>query len=336
MKRELAIEFSRVTEAAALAGYKWLGRGDKNAADGAAVEAMRIMLNKIDIDGTIVIGEGEIDEAPMLYIGESVGTKNGIEVDIAVDPIEGTRMTAMGQLNACAVLAVGDKDSFLKAPDMYMEKLCVGQGAKGAIDLEKPLEENIRNVAAALGKPVNELTVVTLAKPRHDEKIRMMQEMGARVFAIPDGDVAASILCCMPESEVDMMYCVGGAPEGIVSAAAIRALDGDMQGRLLPRHEVKGDTEDNRIMGAHEISRCAEKGIEVGKRLMMDDMVKNDHVIFAATGITKGDLLEGVSRKGNLATTETMVIRGKSRTIRRIRSTHYLERKGESLKPLVL
>ena len=214
MKRELAIEFSRVTEAAALAGYKWLGRGDKNAADGAAVHAMRIMLNKVDIDGRIVIGEGEIDEAPMLYIGEQVGTGQGDAVDIAVDPIEGTRMTAMGQSNALAVLAVGDRGTFLHAPDMYMEKLVVGPAARGAIDLDLPLAENLQNVAAQLGKPLSQLTVIVLAKPRHDGVIAQMQQLGVRVFAIPDGDVAASILTCMPESEVDVMYGIGGAPEG--------------------------------------------------------------------------------------------------------------------------
>ncbi len=198
MKRELAIEFSRVTEAAALAGYKWLGRGDKNAADGAAVHAMRIMLNKVDIDGRIVIGEGEIDEAPMLYIGEQVGSGQGDAVDIAVDPIEGTRMTAMGQSNALAVLAVGDRGTFLHAPDMYMEKLVVGPAARGAIDLNLPLAENLRNVAARLSKPLSQLTVIVLAKPRHDGVIAQMQQLGVRVFAIPDGDVAASILTCMP------------------------------------------------------------------------------------------------------------------------------------------
>ena len=239
MRRELAIEFSRVTEAAALAGYKWLGRGDKNTADGAAVNAMRIMLNQVNIDGTIVIGEGEIDEAPMLFIGEKVGTGLGDAVDIAVDPIEGTRMTAMGQANALAVLAVGDKGCFLNAPDMYMEKLIVGPGAKGSIDLNLSLEANLRNIAAALNKPLSDLTVTILAKPRHDDVIAEMTKLGVRVFAIPDGDVAASILTCMPDSEVDVLYGIGGAPEGVVSAAVIRALDGDMQGRLLARHDVK-------------------------------------------------------------------------------------------------
>lgn len=335
MKRDLALAFSRVTEGAALAGYKWLGRGDKNAADGAAVAVMRTLLNDTEISGEIVIGEGEIDEAPMLYIGEQVGL-GGDAVDIAVDPIEGTRMTAMGQSNALAVLAAGEKGSFLKAPDMYMEKLVVGPAAKGCIDLAKPLEENIHNIAKALGKSLNELTVITLAKPRHDDMIAKMQNMGVRVFAVPDGDVAASILTCMPDSEVDMMYCIGGAPEGVVSAAVIRALDGDMQGRLLPRHEVKGDSDENRAHGELELQRCAEMGVKANVILKMDDMARSDNVVFAATGITKGDLLEGITRQGNIATTETLVIRGKSRTIRRIKSIHYLERKDDAVKQHIL
>ncbi|WP_024547489.1 class II fructose-bisphosphatase [Siccibacter turicensis] len=336
MKRELAIEFSRVTEAAALAGYKWLGRGDKNIADGAAVHAMRIVLNQIDIDGRIVIGEGEIDEAPMLYIGEQVGTGKGDAVDIAVDPIEGTRMTAMGQANALAVLAVGDKGTFLNAPDMYMEKLIVGPGAKGAIDLNLSLAQNLANVAAALGKPITDLTVTILAKPRHEAVIHEMQQLGVRVFAIPDGDVAASILTCMPDSEVDVLYGIGGAPEGVISAAVIRALDGDMQGRLLARHQVKGDSEENRRIGETELMRCKEMGIEADKVLCLEEMARNDNVIFSATGITKGDLLDGITRKGNIATTETLLIRGKSRTIRRIQSIHYLDRKDINVQAHIL
>ncbi|MEC5319563.1 class II fructose-bisphosphatase [Brenneria populi subsp. brevivirga] len=336
MKRELAIEFSRVTEAAALAGYKWLGRGDKNAADNAAVQAMRIMLNQVDINGQIVIGEGEIDEAPMLFIGEQVGTGHGDTVDIAVDPIEGTRMTAMGQANALAVLAVGEKGAFLHAPDMYMEKLIVGPQAKGTIDLERPLAENLRNIARKMDKPLSQLTVITLAKPRHDAVIAEMQQLGVKVFAIPDGDVAASILTCMPDSEVDVLYGIGGAPEGVISAAVIRALDGDMQGRLLARHQVKGDSEENRRIGKEELERCRQMGIEAGKVLQLGDMARNDNVIFSATGITKGDLLEGIARKGNIATTETLLIRGKSRTIRRIQSTHYLDRKDRALHAFLL
>lgn len=335
MRRELAIEFSRVTEAAALAGYKWLGRGDKNTADGAAVNAMRIMLNQVNIDGTIVIGEGEIDEAPMLYIGEKVGTGHGDAVDIAVDPIEGTRMTAMGQANALAVLAVGDKGCFLNAPDMYGKTDC-RCGRQGAIDLNLPLADNLRNIADALGKPLGDLTVTILAKPRHDEVIAEMAKLGVRVFAIPDGDVAASILTCMPDSEVDVLYGIGGAPEGVVSAAVIRALDGDMQGRLLARHDVKGDSEENRRIGEQELARCKAMGIEAGKALCLGDMARSDNVIFSATGITKGDLLEGISRKGHIATTETLLIRGKSRTIRRIQSIHYLDRKDPDVQAHIL
>lgn len=335
MKRDLAMAFSRVTEGAALAGYKWLGRGDKNAADGAAVEVMRCLLNKTEISGEIVIGEGEIDDAPMLYIGENVGV-GGDAVDIAVDPIEGTRMTAMGQSNALAVLAAGEKGSFLKAPDMYMEKLVVGPAAKGVIDLALPLADNLKNIAKALNKPLESLVVTTLAKPRHDKMIAEMQAMGVRVFAVPDGDVAASILTCMPDSEVDVMYCIGGAPEGVVSAAVIRALDGDMHGRLLPRHEVKGDNEENRKAGELELARCQEMGVKANVILRMDDMARSDNIIFSATGITKGDLLEGISRSGNIATTETLLIRGRCRTIRRIKSTHYLERKDPEVRDIIL
>ncbi|WP_432460755.1 MULTISPECIES: class II fructose-bisphosphatase [unclassified Agarivorans] len=335
MRRDLAFRFSRVTESAALAGYKWLGRGDKNLADNAAVEAMRIMLNDMDIEGEVVIGEGEIDEAPMLYIGEKVGT-GGEAVDIAVDPIEGTRMTAMGQNNAVAVLAVGEKGAFLRAPDMYMEKLVVGPNAKGTIDLEQSIEHNIKMVASVLGKNISDMTVITLAKPRHDQVIAEMQKLGVRVFAIPDGDVAASVLACMPLSEVDMMYCVGGAPEGVISAAVIRALGGDMQGRLIPRNQVKEDNAENRVIAAEEIRRCEEQGIQVNRVLQLNDLVKNDNVIFSATGITKGDLLEGINRQGNIAVTETLLVRGKTRTIRKIQSTHYLDRKNEDLKAVIL
>jgi fructose-1,6-bisphosphatase II len=336
MNRELALEFSRVTEAAALAGYKWLGRGDKNKADNAAVHAMRATLNKININGEIVIGEGEIDEAPMLFIGEQVGLGTGAEVDIAVDPIEGTRMTALGQSNALAVLAVGEKGSFLKAPDMYMEKLIVGPEAKGVIDLSLPIIQNMKNIAAKLNKPLDQLTVITLAKPRHDQVIKQLQQEGIRVFAIPDGDVAASILTCMPFSEVDVLYCIGGAPEGVVSAAVIRALGGDMNGRLVLRKDVKGDTEENQYITKIEQKRCAEMGVEPGKVLLLDDLVKDDNVIFSATGITKGDLLDGITRNGNIAETETLLIRGKTGTIRRIKSIHYLDKKDPDILDYIL
>lgn len=335
MNRALAIEFSRVTEAAALAAFAWLGRGDKNAADNAAVEAMRYMLNRINMDGEVVIGEGEIDEAPMLYIGERVGSGMGELVSIAVDPIDGTRMTALGQANAISVLAAGGKNTFLKAPDMFMEKLVVGQEAKGMIDLNLPIEQNLRRVASKMGKSISQLTVAVLAKPRHDEVIKKIQQVGARVMAIPDGDVSASLLCCLPEGEVDMLYGIGGAPEGVISAAAVRALGGDMQARLLPRNQVKEDNAENQAFAAEEIRRCSEMGVEVNKVLMLEDLARDDNLVFAATGITTGDLLQGIRRKGNLATTETLLIRSRSRTIRRILSTHYLDRKDNEIYNLI-
>ncbi|MFU2096267.1 class II fructose-bisphosphatase [Pasteurella multocida] len=331
MNRALAIEFSRVTEAAALAGFAWLGRGDKEAADNAAVQAMRLMLNQVEMDAEVVIGEGEIDEAPMLYIGEKVGNGKGEQISIAVDPIEGTRMTAMGQANALSVLAAGGKETFLKAPDMYMEKLVVGPEVKGMLDLNLPLEQNLRRVASKMGKLLSQLTVITLDKPRHHEMIKRMQQLGVKVLAIPDGDVAASILCCLPDGGVDMLYGIGGAPEGVIAAAAVRALGGDMQARLLPRDHVKGDTPENQALAAEEIRRCQEMGIEVNQVLKLEDLVRDDNLVFSATGITNGDLLKGIHRKGNLATTETLLIRGRSRTIRRIQSVHYLDRKDTAL-----
>ena len=331
MNRALAIEFSRVTEAAALAAYGWLGRGNKNAADEAAVKAMRYMLNLIHMDGEIVIGEGEIDEAPMLYIGEKVGSGNGELVSIAVDPIDGTRMNAMGQSNAISVLAAGGKHTFLKAPDMYMEKIVVGPEVKGMIDLTLPFEQNLRRTASRLGKSLSDLTVMILAKPRHEKAIQQMHDLGVRVLAIPDGDVAASVLCCLPDAEVDMLYGIGGAPEGVAAAAAIRALGGDMQARLIPRNQVKDDSEENRKIAANEIQRCAAVGVQVNAVLKLEDIVRDDNLVFTATGITNGDLLKGISRKGNLAGTETLLIRGKSRTIRKIQSLHYLDRKDSEI-----
>ncbi len=334
MKREMALEFCRVTEAAALASYHWLGRGDKNAADDAAVNAMRYMLNGIAINGEIVIGEGEIDEAPMLYIGENVGT-GGNDVDIAVDPIDGTRMTALGQANAVAVLAACDKGGFLKAPDMYMEKLIVGANAHGAIDLEKPLEDNIANISKAIGKPYSEMTCVTLYKPRHEKAIKMMHDLGLKVYAIPDGDVAASILTCMPDNDIDFLYCIGGAPEGVISAAAVKALDGDMNGRLIPRDIAKGKTPENIEIANKEIERCQKMGVEPNTVLRLDDMVRNDSSIISITGITGGDLVSGISLTGSLARTETLLIRSTSRTIRRINSLHQLKRKSQTLYDMV-
>lgn len=325
MKKDLAFHFAEVTEAAALAGYLWLGRGDKNEADSAAVTAMREQLNELPISGEVVIGEGEIDEAPMLYIGERVGMGGDI-VEIAVDPIEGTRMIAMGQSNAITVLAAGEEGSFLRAPDMYMEKLVVCPRAKGTIDLELPLKENLQRIAKALGKSVAQLTVVTLAKPRHDAIIEELHNYGVRVFAVPDGDVAASIMVCVERSDIDLMYCIGGAPEGVVSAAVVRALGGDMQARLLPRDQVKGDTPENREIAQSEINRCNSQGLKVNSVLKLEQLVSSDRVIFSATGITQGELLHGIWRDSDgCLNTETLVVDGESQIKRRIKSIHMTE-----------
>ena len=299
--------------------------GKKKGGEDGRVKAMGYMLNLIHMDAEIVIGEGEIDEAPMLYVGEKVGSGLGELVSIAVDPIDGTRMTAMGQSNAISVLAAGGKNTFLKAPDMYMEKLVVGSNVKGIIDLNLPLEQNLRRIASKLGKSLSDLTVMVLAKPRHDAVIKQIHNLGAKVLAIPDGDVAGSVLCCLPDAEVDLLYGIGGAPEGVAAAAAIRALGGDMQARLIPRNEVKSDTEENKKIAANEIQRCAALGVKVNEVLKLEDLVRDDNLVFTATGITNGDLLKGISRKGNLASTETILIRGKSRTIRKIQSIHYLD-----------
>lgn len=337
MKRSLSIEFSRVTEAAALAAFAWLGRGNKNAADDAAVKAMRFLLNQMEIRGEVVIGEGEIDQAPMLYIGEKIGLcrPEDTEVTIAVDPIDGTRMTAMGQANALSVLAAGGKNTFLQAPDMYMEKLVVGSEAKGMIDLNLPIEQNLRRVASKKGKLLSQLTVAVLDKPRHKEVIAEMQKLGVRVMAIPDGDVAAAVQCCLPESNLDMLYGIGGAPEGVVAAAAVRALGGDMQARLIPRNQVKGNTLENFGYAEKEISRCEALNVPINEVLKLEELVRDDNLVFSATGITSGDLLKGIQRKGNLAMTETLLIRGRSRTIRKIQSYHYLDRKDTELHRLI-
>jgi len=347
MKRELALDFARVTEAAALAAQKWVGRGDKNLADDAAVQAMRNVLNRLKIDGEIVIGEGEIDEAPMLYIGEKVGLKYNSKkieefrdvdlepVDIAVDPIEGTRMTALGQPNAVAVLAAAQKGHFLKAPDMYMEKIVVGPDAKGCIDIDDSLENNIRNVAKALGKNIEDLMIAVLEKPRHKKIIERIRDLGAKMYVFPDGDVATSILTCMVDSDVDMMYGIGGAPEGVVSAAVIRALGGDMQAKLILRSDVKGSDDKNDKISEDELRRCTEAGVEVNKKLVLEELVSTDKIVFSGTGITDGDLLTGVKRKGNIARTQTLLVRGSSKTIRYINSIHNIEFKDEHLQAII-
>lgn len=334
MRRELAMEFSRVTEAAALASYKWIGRGQKELADDAAVSAMRHMLNTIDIDGEVVIGEGEIDDAPMLYLGEKVGL-GGDAVDIAVDPIDGTRMVALGQENAVAVMVLADRGGLLCAPDMYMEKLMVPSIASGTIDLDLPIEVNIKNIAKAMNKEVCELTVMTLFKPRHEEFIKKMHLLDVRVVAIPDGDVAGSVDVAMPDSDVDIFYGIGGAPEGVISAAIMHAMDGDMQARLVTRSECKGSSIENDIATEVELAKCHELNINVNKKLVLTDLIKTDNLIISITGITEGNLLKGCRVNGNLGSTETLLIRGKTRTIRRINSTHFLDKKDDFISNLV-
>lgn len=241
---ELASAIASVTEVAAIAAFEWVGKHDKNAADNAAVEAMRNRLNEIDFHGKIVIGEGEIDEAPMLYIGEQVGKQSGEHhLDIAVDPIDGTRMVACNEHNAIAVLAAAPTGTLLQAPDMYMEKMVVGAAAKGTVHLKNPLEKNLEFLSAALDKPISMLNIAILDKPRHQHIIKTIRNFGANVITIPDGDVLASLLTILPEHPIDMMYGIGGAPEGIISAAIARALGGDMQARLVPRNKAKEDTE---------------------------------------------------------------------------------------------
>ena len=276
MDRTLSLEFARVVEAAALRSGRLLGRGQKDAADGLAVDAMRQAFDSVRISGTVVIGEGEIDEAPMLYIGEHVGA-GGPEVDIAVDPIEGTNLIAKGQNGAIAVMAIAEKGGLLHAPDMYMEKLCVGPRGAGAIDITKSLTENIKNVAAKMERNVDEITLVMLDRERHQGVMKEAREVGARIMLISDGDVNPAMECCIEGSGVHMVVGTGGAPEGVLAAAALKCVGGDMQARLKPETE-------------EEIRRCHEMGIaDVNQVLTLNDLVRTDDVIFAATAITRGN-----------------------------------------------
>lgn len=319
MDRNLALELVRVTEAAALVSSKFMGRGDKNGADGAAVEAMRRAFESIKIKGEVVIGEGELDEAPMLYIGEKVGlqTDDCKEVDIAVDPLEGTTLIAKGLPNAISVIAMGAKGSLLNAPDTYMKKIIVGPKAKGAIDLNKTVEENILSVAKALGKKTSEMTIITQDRERHDYIVKAARSLGARIKVFSDGDVAAGIATCFEETGIDMLMGIGGGPEGVITAAAVKCMGGDMQGQIYPLSE-------------QEIKRCHEMGFsdeDIEKILFIDDLAKGEDLFFAATGITQGDLLKGVVPIGNnKATTQSIVMRGKTGTIRFIDAIHSLDK----------
>ena len=309
MDRTLSLEFARVVEAAALRSGRLLGRGQKDEADGLAVDAMRQAFDSVRISGTVVIGEGEIDEAPMLYIGEHVGA-GGPEVDIAVDPIEGTNLIAKGQNGAIAVMAIAEKGGLLHAPDMYMEKICVGPRGAGAIDITKSLTENIQNVAAKMGRKVDEINLVMLDRERHYGLMKEARDLGARIMLISDGDVNPAMECCIEGSGVHMVVGTGGAPEGVLAAAALKCAGGDMQARLKPGNE-------------EEIRRCHEMGVkDVNQVLTLDDLVCTDDVIFAATAITRGNLLNPIQYFPGGARTHTIVMRSKTGTVRFLDTIH--------------
>ncbi len=320
MIKSLALDLSKVTEEAAIAVYPHIGKGNKEYADEMAVNAMKEVLNNLEISGEVIIGEGEIDEAPMLYIGEVVG-KGGIPLDIAVDPIDGTRMVALGQDNAVSVMVFAKKDTLLKAPDMYMEKIMVDKEGKGSIDINKSLEDNVLSLAKSKNKEVKELTVMTLAKPRHDKNIKTLQKMGVKVVAIPDGDVEGSVLVAIPNSGIDMFYGIGGAPEGVISAAIIKSLGGDMQAKLLTRSDAKGCCEVNDKESEIEIQRCKGMNININSKLSIDELCNTDDLVVSMTGITNGSLLKGVKKTGNFVKTETLLILGSSKTVKIIKST---------------
>lgn len=315
--RNLALELVRVTEAAALAAGRYMGRGDKEAADRAAVEAMRLVLQTVQMDGIIVIGEGEKDQAPMLYNGERVGNGMPPQVDVAVDPIDGTRPLANGNLNSISTVAIAPRGTmFNPGPFVYMNKIAVGPEAKGKINIEAPITDNLKAIAKAKGKDVEDLTCVILDRPRHAEMIAEIRRAGARIRLIPDGDVAAAIMTAWPDSGVDVLFGIGGTPEGVIAACALRAMGGEIQGKLYARNE-------------DELRRGREMGYDFDKVLTMDDLVASDDVFFAATGITDGELLRGVRYLGNGATTESLVVRGRTGTIRRISAIHRIDKLRE-------
>lgn len=315
MHRNLVLDAARVTEAAAMAAWRWRGRGDEKSADQAAVDAMRTALDGLDIRGRVVIGEGERDEAPMLFIGEEVGSGDGPRVDIALDPLEGTTITAKGLTNALAVLAFAEEGGLLNAPDVYMDKIAVGGGLPdGLIDLDAGVGENIRAVADAKGKPVGEMMICILDRPRHGKLIREVRELGARILLIGDGDVSGVIWTSQPESGVDMYMGSGGAPEGVLACAALRCIGGRFQGRLMFRNN-------------EEKERAHRLGIEdLDRKYQLEELARGD-VIFAATGVTDGALLRGISVFPGGATSQTLVMRSATGTVRRIEGTHDFTRK---------
>lgn len=308
--RNMALEMVRATEAAAMAASRWMGRGDKNSADGAAVNAMRFMLNTVYMDGKVVIGEGEKDDAPMLFNGEKLGRGCEPSVDIAVDPIDGTRLTSLGLPNAVSVVAFADRGSMYDPKHIfYMDKIATGPESAGAIDLDAPISENIKAVAKARGKRVEDVTVVVLDRPRHENILKEIRAMRARIKLIMDGDVAGAISTCKQDSGIDLMLGIGGSPEAVITACAIKCVGGNMQCKLWPRND-------------EEANKCRELGMDLKQVLTIDDLVASDNVYFAATGITDGDLLSGVKYVGDKIKTSSMVMRSKSGTIRYIDATH--------------
>jgi fructose-1,6-bisphosphatase II len=312
--RNLALELVRVTEAAAMAAGRWVGRGDKNGADGAAVRAMRTLVSTVSMNGVVVIGEGEKDEAPMLFNGERVGDGTGAECDIAVDPIDGTTLTAKGMTNAIAVLAAADRGTmFDPSAVFYMDKLVTGPDAADFVDINAPVSVNIRRVAKAKRSTPEDVTVVILDRPRHEGLINEIRETGARIKLISDGDVAGSILALREDTGIDLLLGIGGTPEGIISACAVKCLGGTIQGKLWPKDD-------------EERQRAIDAGHDLDRVLTTDDLVSGENVFFVATGITDGELLRGVRYRAETATTDSIVMRSKSGTVRRIDSVHRLSK----------
>lgn len=314
MERSLTMELVRVTEAAALASARWMGRGRKMEADDAATSAMRRVFDTVPMKGTVVIGEGEMDEAPMLYIGEKLGTGWGPHVDVAVDPLEGTEILAAGGWNALAVIAIADEGNLLHAPDMYMDKIAVGPEAVGLVDINAPVIDNLKAVAKAKNKDIEDVVATILNRPRHEEIIRQIREAGARIKLIENGDVAGAINTAFDFTGVDILFGSGGAPEGVLAAVALKCLGGELIGKLLPQSEA-------------ELERCKGMGIDVNHVLRMEDLVRGDDAIFAATGVTDGELLKGVQFTGPRAKTHSIVMRAKSGTVRFVDGSHSLKKK---------
>jgi fructose-1,6-bisphosphatase II len=314
LDRNIAMELCRVTEAAALAAARWMGRGNKNALDQAAVNAMRDRLRVIEMDGVVVIGEGEKDEAPMLYIGEKIGNGQPPAVDVAVDPVDGTTLLSKGLPNAVAVVALAERGTMYYPPGIvYMEKLAVGPSGRGVVSLEMSVEENIEALAAAKGERVDDLTVVVLDRPRHEGLIERVRATGARIKLISDGDVAGGIMPSLPDTGVDMLMGVGGSPEAVLTAAALKCLGGDIQCKLWPRDD-------------REREQAERLGLGLDKVLTIDDLVRGNDVFFALTGVTDGELVKGVHYFPHGATTETLVMRSRSGTVRRIQAVHNFEK----------